>query len=344
MIRFRCRRCGKGFSVPETRAGKKGKCPKCKSILVVPKAHAVRPDEGRSDPVKAPVDSEHLPDHLTLLDVPKIHPAEDEPPGAVESSEDNEQGEAQTVTAEIEGPPERKFPWPIDVLLYPISKPGLVTIGVIVGIPLLIEVAGELLRIGALSFPALIIFVLAFGVLGFVLKVVLYTYLYWYICECIRDSATGGLRAPETLAQAPGLWDILLSALMTFGCLFFFFLPMTLYYRHSRSIDWIFWTLTAYGALFFPMGLLAVVIFESLWGLNPILLIRSVVSTFLPYCAFVCLLLAIGYLVIKVAHVATGHPWLAFPLFLVCIHVTLVAAHLLGRFYWRYEEKLNWDL
>ena len=38
MIKFYCKDCGQKISAPEKHAGKKGKCPKCKNIIVVPKA------------------------------------------------------------------------------------------------------------------------------------------------------------------------------------------------------------------------------------------------------------------------------------------------------------------
>jgi len=36
VIRFHCKKCGQKISVPENSAGKKGKCPKCKKMVVVP--------------------------------------------------------------------------------------------------------------------------------------------------------------------------------------------------------------------------------------------------------------------------------------------------------------------
>lgn len=351
MIRFRCTGCGRAFRVSDAQAGKRGKCPKCKRIVVIPGIHATRPETvlgtphgEKSDSAEAPANSEPLADHLTLLDVPKTQADEEEPSKVAEVSESIEHDEVMAGTRELKGPPERKLPWPIDVLLYPISKPGLITIGIVVLTPVLFGVARELLRVATLSFPPLIIFLRASLVLSILVTLVMCLYLYWYICECIRDSAAGGLRAPETLARGPGLGDMLLSAVMTFGCLCFFLLPMALYYGHSRRIDWVFWALTAYAVLFLPMGLLAVLMFESLWGLNPILLIGSLFRTFLQYLALVCLFLALGYLIIRVAQAAMDHALLAFPLLLVSIHVTLVAAHLLGRFYWRYQERLNWDV
>ena len=36
MIRFSCRACGKGVRVPDTSAGKKGRCPFCKEVMSIP--------------------------------------------------------------------------------------------------------------------------------------------------------------------------------------------------------------------------------------------------------------------------------------------------------------------
>ena len=49
MIKFQCDNCGKNFSVPEDQAGKKGKCPKCKTLVVVPVSEDCSSVKGRSD-------------------------------------------------------------------------------------------------------------------------------------------------------------------------------------------------------------------------------------------------------------------------------------------------------
>ena len=36
MINFNCTNCGQKINVPVMHAGKKGKCPKCKTMLVIP--------------------------------------------------------------------------------------------------------------------------------------------------------------------------------------------------------------------------------------------------------------------------------------------------------------------
>ena len=48
MIKFCCSHCGQEINIPEIHAGKKGRCPKCKNIVVVPKAGPVGSISGQS--------------------------------------------------------------------------------------------------------------------------------------------------------------------------------------------------------------------------------------------------------------------------------------------------------
>jgi len=90
------------------------------------------------------------------------------------------------------------------------------------------------------------------------------------------------------------------------------------------------------------MGLLAVIIFDSLSALNPILLIGSIISTNFSYFGLV-LVFCCAALIIKSIGNVTKSQILDFILFCIHIYLGMVAAHLLGRFYFRYQEKLNWE-
>ncbi len=345
MIKFCCKNCGEKFSVPEIHAGKKGKCPKCKSIVIIPKSVRT-PQEIELSPLPAgqnhagnlkagPKDSPH---GLTLLDFPQKDKAQSHPPTQYDTSdrplEDRETLE-EAAKIDQSGPVgKRKLPWIIDIFLYPVSVPGLVTLGIIIVIPLLIDIAGMLLG------P----FALAISVPALIANVAIGLYLYWYIAECIRDSAAGGLRAPETLGSAPGIGDMSLRALDIVGCLIVFWGPMGFYFLYTHKVDVIFWSLFAYAIFFFPMGLLSVIVFDSFSGLNPILLIGSILSTFFPYCAMVIAFLLAGFLT-TIIESATPQSWvLSFLIYCIHLYLALVAAHLLGRFYWRYQEKLRWEV
>ena len=120
--------------------------------------------------------------------------------------------------------------------------------------------------------------------------------------------------------------------------------PAIFYLKETGKTDVIFWCLFVYGLIFLPMSFLAITIFETWRGLNPILLIGSIFSTFLPYFAMTLTFIAAGIVIVEKA----PNPWssnlIFFVTWLVGVYLAMIVAHLLGWFYYRYEEKLNWDV
>jgi hypothetical protein len=102
------------------------------------------------------------------------------------------------------------------------------------------------------------------------------------------------------------------------------------------------------------MGILAVVMFDSVNGLKPTLLVRSIVSTFLSYCGLVILFYGLGVLFIgllvrmrSVSIRGSLFSWLfLFYIFsnIFFIYFLLISGHLLGRFFYRFEDKLYWEV
>jgi len=125
-------------------------------------------------------------------------------------------------------------------------------------------------------------------------------------------------------------------------CLIVFIGPPFFYFLYTHKTDTIFWALAGYAVFFFPMGLLAVIVFDSFSALNPIVLIGSIFSTFFQYCGLVLLFIIVGFLAGRLLEIQS----LVLRFFFSClrIYLTFVVAHLLGRFYWRYQEKLNWEV
>lgn len=350
MIRFRCKKCGQRLSVPEKHAGKKGRCPKCKNILVVPKAPAVRPmtDKGKHEELKLGPKPTY---DLTLQDVPQEYKVAERPAPAAgrefasdKTIEDVRRLEEQLGIKKGEPVAERKLPWVIDIFLYPASKPGLIILGIIIGIPLLFKIVIQVFVAFALMFPPMLIFLVLLAFVNIVVNIILGLYMYWYICECIRDSAAGGLRAPETVGITPGLGDMLWQLIRIVSCLAFFAAPVLIYAQYAQKANFIFWFLLAYAVLFSPMGLLAVVMFDSISGLNPVLLIGSIFSTFFQYCGLVILFYGLGALSVIIVSILQQSWILAYVSSIALIYLLMVAAHLLGRFYWKYEEELNWEV
>jgi phage FluMu protein Com len=335
MIKFQCKKCGKRFAVPQTHAGKKGKCPKCKSIVVVPKSATA----GQTDSGYPQAGSKKSPYDLSLLDVPQEDKARHQPPGKYEvSGEDFEELQAthvQSTTKDFESTNERKRSWPIDIFLYPTSKPGLTNLAIFIGPRLTIDVLDGLLGESAaiLTFPSLVI------------DILIGLYMIWYFAECVRDSAAGGIRAPEAFATAD-LSEMLSQALHISACYILFIGPVGFYRLYIQKTDMIFWLLLTYAIVFSPMGLLAMVMFNSATALNPILLMGSIFSTFLQYCGLVLILAVVVLPTVAVSGMRPDTQVariLGFIVYPVQIYLALVIAHLLGRFYWRHQDRLNWE-
>jgi hypothetical protein len=221
-------------------------------------------------------------------------------------------------------------------------------------------VCGALFILGLVSW--VVVFLLPIFLVGTIIslsiwfiRIVFTMYIYWYFCECIRDSAMGNIRAPETVAETPGVGDLFSQTYKTFGCLAVFLLPCIIYYLFTYQTNSIFWVLLGLGIFTFPMGLLAVIMFDSFSGLNPILIIGSIFSAFIPYCGLVLFLGAIVLLVRLIipalALITAMDGFLGFVGLLllygagvVNFYLLMIIGHLLGRFYFRYEKKLKWEV
>ncbi len=229
----------------------------------------------------------------------------------------------------------RKFPWLIDVLLYPISASGMVHLAILSFLPRMLLPLG---RLGYWLHPPI------FG-LGFL--VIFIGYLLYCLSDCIRDSANGGRRAPNidispTVLLNAG--ELISPVLKVFVCIAVCLGPLFAYFIITRRTDLIFWLLVTYGVLFLPMVLLATVLFDSLRALNPVLIIASSVTVFLPYCGLILLFFTVGGLIVVIVSILPQSWLISYILSAVCIYLTMVMAHLLGRFYWKYKEKLNWEV
>lgn len=365
MIRFCCKHCGQKIRVPEAGAGRKGKCPKCKNIVVVPKVEDTTEFASRVEPI----DSKIVP-KATILnpsvfeDGPKETTAEEtstvgEAAGGSLGLRAGELGGRTAYEVQKETPT-RKQPWFIDIFLYPISKAGLTTMGIIICVPLAISLFIFLLGLIMLVYPPMLVFVVFFGIIGGLIRTIISLFAYWYLCECIRDSADGGIRAPETMATTPGIGEIFWQFMRLVGCFIFFWAPLAIYVYSSGAAQLFFLPgnepvesgfspfivilLLAYAVFFFPMGLLSVVWFDSIAGLNPRLIIGSILSTFFQYCGLILLFFAISALSIISVTILPQLWFLRLFSNVTLLYMAMVYAHLLGSFYWKYQEELRWDV
>lgn len=336
-IEFRCHNCGRKFSVPESRAGKKGKCPKCKNIVVVPEIQAVSPLTEQSDSGVPEVSSKNSADNVIFLEAIEKDRTQDLPltqSGDSEKAAEHNQELDEEPAGKNEILSQRRLPWFVDILLYPISASGMVHLAILSFLPRM------LLPLGHLNWLHPPIFGLGF-------LVIFIGYLLYCLSDCIRDSANGGRRAPNIDISPTVLLNIgeLISPILkVFVCIAVCLGPLLAYLIITKRTDIIFWLLVTYGILFLPMALLAEVLFDSLRALNPILIITSMLNVFLPYCGLVLLFFAVCGL-ISIIIVIMPQSWIiSYILSVVCIYLTIVMAHLLGRFCYKYGEKLNWEV
>jgi hypothetical protein len=92
------------------------------------------------------------------------------------------------------------------------------------------------------------------------------------------------------------------------------------------------------------MALLGVLMFDSIRGLNPLIIIPSLFSAFFQYCGLLVFVCAIIFLFTKARELLLTHSFLWLSLRAIEVYLLMVVAHLLGRFYFKYQEKLNWDV
>lgn len=321
LIGFLCGNCGERIRALRTQAGKKGKCPRCKLAVAIP-------DKSRGGyPVQK-------------LRAPIEEPNEDKICGL--SLEERQLLGGETRESETEPPGQRKLPWPVDIFLYPTNVSGLVHVAVLLLVPILLKLFLRFIIMGLGPRACLLMKIFYIFFVG---------YVFSYLVECIRDSAGGELRASDPPSVISG-WDELLGQyVLWLSCCAFFFGPVTFYYSYinlcgTQINNAIFWPLLAYGVFFFPMGILAATMFDSVNGLNPILLICSIVSTFFQYCGLIIFFGSFCFLRIGLLILSLRQRWGILANIvpdLLLIWLLLVTVHLIGRFYWRYQEKLNWE-
>ncbi|MHC4368354.1 MAG: hypothetical protein ACYSW8_12145 [Planctomycetota bacterium] len=336
-MKFCCHNCGNEIRVPSAYAGKKGRCPDCKTAIRVPQAEAAAPKSPLAD--------------LTLLDVPEKIKAESEsiepaaqPDRTEEAYEQLRRLHGGLDSYENEDVQDRKLPWIADIFLYPINHEGLTIILMSAGIPLILRALQEFLRIFSHVFLPMFVFFALVRIIQWMSVGLFILYVCWYSYECICSSAAGRVRAPETAGCTPGLWEMLGKALRTVACFIFFMLPSMFYLGSERQLyDPICWLLVGLGIFLFPMGLLAVAVFDSIRYVNPFLVIGSIFSTFFQYCALVIFYYAFFLLIPLVGYFMSGVWILGYLFMLVAFYLGLILAHLLGRFGWKYREKLNWE-
>jgi len=342
MIEFYCNKCGGKFSVPGDQVGRKGRCPKCKKVIFIPDARKPDSSPQQDNPSGSQNDPRYSAYDLSLFDIPQEMEIIEESiaqqqmldesfPGFQEPDEgmDTEGKEVKDLTM-------YKLPWIIDIFLYPFNLAGVIhLIGSWLLIFLLCPLVMATVGLGTEYAPLVYLFPVS--------------YVLYYFTECIRVSAQGHCRAPDFWMHPTDSdkWDCISQLFVVVGSIAVCFCPVAVYYIAAERSDLVYWLLLACGGFFFPMVLIAVVLFDSFSALNPLLIVRSILSTFTPYCGLIITLFVGLYICLRInSRFYNFHPMPIVPFFLRAtqLYMVFIAAGLLGRFYHRYEKKLNWEV
>jgi hypothetical protein len=174
--------------------------------------------------------------------------------------------------------PVRPRPWFIDVLMYPLSTSGMVNLCIFWFLPILIAL------IPAVNFLSILLFVAELIIAG---------YMYLFLLECIRDSASGGIRAPTAIGSMVGGFRALISlwqAVISFA-IFWGPLVACLLYVRAQSIDpWaspLFLAALAYTLVFSPIGTLAIAMINLAEAFKPWLWVKAISKAPMEYCGLV---------------------------------------------------------
>jgi hypothetical protein len=326
-VRFNCENCGYKSTVSESYAGKNIRCPNCYYIIFISKTESTGTTQTNSrysayDSSLLNIQEQNILKHRQMAEY-------------IASEQAGESEEEEEPPQETDPAAHRKAPWLIDIFLYPFSWPGVKHLAIFILVPPILDTIEGIL-------PYLLAFM--FCIASFFVKILIFLYIYWYLAECVRESAGGWVRAPQGFGGLPTLRDMFGQAINIIGCFAVFLGPFALYTISVGRMNIISWFLLGFAVFLYPMGLLSVLIHDSVRGLNFRMFTKSISNTFFPYLGLI-ILFVVPILLIRTLPAQEQESILSNIIFRsVIIYTALIDAHLLGRFYWRYQDKLNWDL
>ncbi len=237
--------------------------------------------------------------------------------------------------------PRKRLPWLIDSFLYPVSAAGLAMLGMFVLLPFVLTLIGQ--GLVWLGIPVIIVPV---AFIFMVIRFIITFYMFWYLGFCVRESAEGHFRAPDTLAPDfdDGIGETIRQTLMILGTIAVCLLPGIAYYLIRGETGTNFWLLLAAGGFFLPMTMLSVIMQDGFWGLNPFGIVFSIIRTFFKYCCVAGMFyVPIAIIACFIVYVSKNDNAVTYLLFrAVFVYLLIVASHMLGRFFYNNEARLDW--
>jgi len=341
-IKFTCPSCGKALRVPEEAAGKRGRCPYCQNSVTVP--FLSQPPETEEKIEVEEQEGLRLVKEEILDDVRRC-------PGCgiiVDKSArtctrcgtDLLTGQKFIKAATLARPTPEKAKVPPATfwaalpyaLAYPFNPKGLV---------ILITGTIFLFILDILSVVPLI---------GLLVSIFAAGYLATYMFSIIGETGRGE-DEPPSWPSFTNLWDDILRPFgRLFAAILVSFGPLFIYMAFSApqgiaTQNTIHWLLLTYGIVCLPMALLSVGIFQSVAGVNPVLIISSILKVPLQYLGAVIFLGLIYYLPqFWGGRIVDLKTFVLIGLLsrFVFLYFLMLEMRILGLIYRYNEEKLNW--
>ena len=242
-------------------------------------------------------------------------------------------------TASDDVQPGKPVPSFASALVYPFRGKGLLPLGL-----------GTLL-VGLLSFGLPFLY-------GYVVTIAVYGYMCNYLFDVVLTTANGE-DAPPGLADSVDWWEeILQPILLMISATALCFSPSILYFFFYLWHCWYEgWApdftepMCTYGVvgfglvslLYYPMGLLSVVMHNARRALDPRLVVPSIVRVWRPYLAVCGFMMLMVLVQLAFAAVFTGDSLLAhFTVVFLKLWSAMASMRLLGLLYQAHEATLNW--
>lgn len=227
---------------------------------------------------------------------------------------------------------EEEMHWLPDILTYPFRGSGKYILFWLVILSVVVDLV---------SFAPLI---------GVIAGIFLFAYFCAIYMNLIDSSADGEVEAPMFPDISHPVEDVMVPLMRLLGCLLVSSLPAMAYVFFAAQLGfdpWILGALTVFGAVYFPMALLAVTILDRMGGMSPHIVLPAIIRA-MPHYLIACFIMGgmlgcqygISYFLQKSETV----PWLATYalLALVGAYTLMANARALGIVYREREDEIGW--
>ena len=173
-VRFNCENCGYKSTVSASYSGKNIRCPNCNYIIFIEKPES----SGTTQP-----SAKHSAYDSSLLNIQEQNILKHQQMREYIATEQAyEEEDEEEWPQEPDPATQRKIPWFIDIFLYPFNWPGLKHLALFILVPPLFDIL-------AIYLPSIFVYLVIIA--GFFVHGLIFLYLYWYLAECVRESAGG---------------------------------------------------------------------------------------------------------------------------------------------------------